>query len=177
MAQMNFNANQVEGDVKDFSPLPPGKYPAVIVKTELGRPNENGTEQLRVEWEVTDGAHKGRHISNWITVACKTQTAVDIGMRQLKNVCEAVGMAGFTDTDELCGRAHIIDVGTRKRTDGTTDSEVKKCHPAGAATAAPAAAQGAPAAAAQSKQAPAPAAAPAAASAAPATAGRPPWMK
>lgn len=172
MAHMSFNANQVDGDVKDFSPLPTGKYSAVIVKTEMGRPNENGTEQLRVEWEVTDGTHKGRHTSNWITVACKTQTAVDIGMRFLKNICEAVGMAGFTDTDELCGRGHIIDVGTRKKLDGSADSEVKRCYPVGTAAAAP---QAAPATPATVPTTPGPAAAPAAAQAP--AAGRPPWMR
>lgn len=134
MAQMSFNANAVTGDVANFDNLPPGKYNAVIVKTELEKPNERGTEQLRIEWEVTDGPCEKRHISTWVTVACTTEKgpqAVDIGMRFLKNVCEAVGMAGFTDTDELCGRRHVIDVGTRKKQDSTTTSEVKRCYPAG----------------------------------------------
>ena len=144
MAQMQFNANQVEGDVRDFTLIPKGKYPSVVIKTDLGRPNEKGTEQLQVTWEITDGPHKGRQVTNWITVACPSSSeARDIGLRQLKNLCEACGMAGFTDTDELCGRAHVIDVGERKDNRDATKvfNEVKRCYPSGCAAATPSAAQ------------------------------------
>lgn len=136
MAQFNFNANAVEGDVRDFSPIPNGKYEAVIIDTDLGKPNEKGTEQLKVTWEIQSGQMAKRQVSNWITVACPTSTeAKDIGMRFLKNVCESVGLAGFTDTNDLLGRAHIIDVGQRKYNMDATKvfNEVKRCYPAGAA--------------------------------------------
>lgn len=137
MASFNFNANQVEGDVKDFSPIPKGKYHAVIINTELVKPNEKKTEQLKVEWEITEGPCAKRHVSNWITVSCPTsKEAQEIGLRFLKNVCESVGMAGFTDSDELCGRAHIIDIGERKDLNDATKifNEVKRCYPSGGAT-------------------------------------------
>lgn len=132
MAQMRFNANTVEGDVKDFERLPKGKYTAVITKTEMCKPNDKGTEQLRLVWEVVEGPCEKRQVSNWVTVACANREAVDIGMRFLKNVCEATALSGFTDTDELCGRVHVIDVGERKK-DGKDEvfSEVKRCYPVG----------------------------------------------
>lgn len=133
MAQLNFNANQVEGDVKDFSLLPKGKYQAVIIKTDMERPNERGTQQLHVTWEVISGPHVKRQVSNWITVVCPSSVeAQDIGMRQLKNICESVGLASFSDTDELCGRQHIIDVGEKKdnRDASKVYNEVKRCYPA-----------------------------------------------
>jgi len=132
MAQMKFNANAVEGDVKDFERLPKGKYTAVITKTEMCKPNDKGTEQLRLVWEVVEGPCEKRQVSNWVTVACANREAVDIGMRFLKNVCESMALTGFTDTDELCGRMHVIDVGERKK-DGKDEvfSEVKRCYPAG----------------------------------------------
>jgi hypothetical protein len=132
MAQMRFNANAVEGDVKDFERLPKGKYTAVITKTEMCKPNDKGTEQLRLVWEVVEGPCEKRQVSNWVTVACANREAVDIGMRFLKNVCESMALTGFTDTDELCGRVHVIDVGERKK-DGKDEvfSEVKRCYPAG----------------------------------------------
>ena len=174
MAHLSFNANQVEGDVQDFAPLPKGKYNAVIIKTEMGKPNDKKTEQLKLEWEIIDGPHAKRHVSTYVTVCCpSSKTAQDIGMRFLKNVCEAVGMAGFTDTDELCGRPHIVNIedGTPNR-DGKVFSEVKRCYPAGAGQVAT---QGAPKAAATVTTAPAAQAAPVGAGAAPA--GMPPWMK
>lgn len=173
MAQMNFNANQVEGDVANFDRLPKGKYPAMVCKTEMCKPNEKGTEQLRIEWEVLEGPCAKRHISTWVTVACANREAVDIGMRFLKNVCESVGLAGFTDTDELCNRPHVIDVGEKKRADGTLDSEVKRCYPAGSTQAGSSAPQSAQPAAPVNHTATQPAAG---AGAKPAGA-RPPWMK
>ena len=185
MAQMQFNANAIEGDVKDFTLIPKGKYPAVVIKTDLGRPNEKGTEQLQVTWEITDGPHKGRQVTNWITVACPSSSeARDIGLRQLKNLCEACGMAGFTDTDELCGRAHVIDVGERKDNRDATKvfNEVKRCYPAGVSAATPSAAQAGAAASTTAPTAatrPTPPSQPAggAPPTAAVAANRPPWMK
>jgi len=147
MAVLNFNANAVDGDVKDFSPIPNGKYDAVIIATKMEPANAKGTEQLRLTWEIQSGPMAKRQVSNWITVNCPTsKEAQDIGMRFLKNTCEAVGLAGFTDTDELCGRQHIIDVGQRKDNQDATKvfNEVKRCYPAGAATASAAPVQPAP---------------------------------
>jgi hypothetical protein len=172
MAALQFNANNVEGDVKDFSPIPNGKYDAIIAATKMEPANDKGTEQLKVEWQITSGPMTNRRVTNWITVSCPTsKEAQDIGMRFLKNVCESVGMAGFTDTDELIGRQHIIDVGQRKdNRDATkTFTEVKRCYPAGAVTTGMAPATAA-----------APAASPATAAAKPAPAAgtktTPPWL-
>lgn len=180
MAVLNFNANNVEGDVRDFSPIPNGKYDAVIIKTDLGPANNKGTEQLKVTWEIQSGPMAKRQVSNWITVSCPTsKEAQEIGMRFLKNVCESVGIAGFTDTDELCGRAHIIDIGQRKDVNDATKvfNEVKRCYPAGAVTTgvAPAAATAAtPATRGVSHTAPA--AATAARTPSASAVGKPAWM-
>lgn len=181
MAQLNFNANAVPGDVKDFDRLPAGKYQAIIVKTEMCKPNDNGTEQLRIEWEVIEGQFAKRHISTWFSVSCpKSQEAVDIAMRGLKNICESCGMAGFTDTDELCNRPHIISVGDKKKTDGSLDSEVKRCYPSGSAAATPATSQPSAQAATPAHKPPAqPAqqAQPTGGATPTPAAKRPPWMK
>lgn len=172
MARFNFNANAVEGDVRDFSPLPNGKYNAVIVKTEMGQPNQKGTEQLKIEWEIIDGPHDSRKVSNWVTVACpSSKDAQDIGNRFLKNVCESVGLAGFSDTDDMCGRQHVIDVGQRTDLNDKTKvfNEVKRCYPAGTAVTAQ---SSAPVASKPTAQTVTPAAQPSTATAA----AKPAWM-
>ena len=180
MAQLNFNANDVPGDNKDFSLIPKGKYTAVIIATKMENPNEKGTQQLHVTWEITEGQHAKRQVSNWITVFCPSNSeAQDIGRRQLKNICESVGLASFSDTDELCGRAHIIDVGEKKdnRDASKVYNEVKRCYPTGAATAPTAPQEGVPTSAPAHTPTPQPAQ-PAQATVTPAaSAKRPPWMK
>lgn len=179
MAVLNFNANAVEGDVKDFSPIPNGKYDAIIVKTDLGPANAKGTEQLKVEWQITSGPMANRHVTNWITIACpSSKEAQEIGMRFLKNICESVGMASFSDSDELIGRQHIIDVGQRKDTQDAskTFNEVKRCYPAGSVTTGSApAATPAPSTATATRGVPATAPAAATATAA-GTKTPPPWL-
>jgi len=149
----------------------------------MERPNEKGTEQLRITWEIIDGQHAKRQVSNWITVACPTSAeAQDIGLRQLKNICESCGMAGFTDTNELIGRQHIIDIGERKDLNDATKvfNEVKRCYPAGSPETAHSAPTAAPSPSAPA-HAPTPQAVqqmqPAGGPTPNAAAKRPPWMK
>ena len=180
MAHLNYNANDHE-DMKDMTPVPKGKYSAIIESTKLGESKgEKHTQQLEITWVIVGGEHDGRKVTNWVTVACDTAVARDIGMRFIKNICEAVGIAGFTDTDELVGREHVIDVGSvKKQGDGGDKefSEVKRCYPAGTAPTAPSASQTRPANTAPANT-PAQATTQQARPTPPAGgAGRPPWMK
>ena len=82
MAQFQFNSNVIDGNVPDMTPVPPGRYQAMIDKTEMVNPNEKGTVQLMTEWDIIDGPHKGRKVRNYTTVECPTSdTARDIGSR------------------------------------------------------------------------------------------------
>lgn len=156
--QYNFNANEVQGDPK-FEKIPAGAYPATIVDTGLDA-KSSGTEQIKIKYKIGEGAAYGREVTEWYTVKCANQTATDIGMRQLKGVCEAVGMAGFRDTTELHGRELVIHLKYKE----ASDEFPKVSRTSAKGGVAPAAA---PRPAAPS--APAPAAAPAAA--------RKPWQK
>jgi len=166
MASFDFNAAAVEGSA-DFSPIPHGDYPATIVDSGLDV-KDNGTEQIKLVYRINSGPFDGRQLSQWYTVRCNTQAAVDIGLRQLKGVCEAVSMPGFRDTTELHGRNLVIKVGERKNGDKTY-ADVKGVAASGGQRVAPPAHQAAPV-----QQSAAPAAQ--AASAVPA-AGRKPWDK
>ena len=138
MAQFQFHNQMVEGDMLESTPVPPGRYTAMIDKTEIGAPNEKGTVQLMTEWVIIDGQHKDRKVRNYTTIECPTSdTARDIGLRFVKNICESIGIAGFSDTDELCNRPHIIEVVIDKRPKGDF-ATVKRTYPSGATAPAPA---------------------------------------
>lgn len=173
MAQWEFNTDEVEGDIGgDFAPIPKGRYKAVVTRTELGQPNEKGTQQLRVEHQITEGQFSGRTVTTYITITCPhSPEAQSIGRRLIKSICEACGMKGFSDTDELVGRGHEVDVADGKpKQDGRVFSEVKRAYPSAGAAAAPRApsASAAPSAPAPRQAAPQ-ASAPSGA--------RPAWMK
>jgi hypothetical protein len=129
MAQYGFNAANVP-DGPDMGQIPAGEYPVQIVDSGLDR-NEKGTEQLRLVFKICGGQFDGRQISQWYTVKCANQTAVDIGLRQLKGVCEAVGVAGFRDTCELHGRSLLGKIGEKKSADGKVYADLKSTKPLG----------------------------------------------
>lgn len=165
MASFNFNSSAVSGDT-DFTPVTPGEYQASIVDSGLDK-KDNGTEQLKLVYKINGGQFDGRQLSQWYTVACANQVGVDIGMRQLKGVCEALGVPGFRDTQELHGKSLVIKVGVRKNGDKDY-ADVKGVAAAGGQRSAPPVHQ----ATAPAQKAAAPA--DASAKAAPA-AGRKPW--
>ena len=70
MAQFQFHNHMVEGDMLEFTPVPPGRYTAMIDKTEIGAPNEKGTVQLMTEWVIIDGQHKARQVRNYTPLDC-----------------------------------------------------------------------------------------------------------
>jgi hypothetical protein len=167
MAYFQFNTQQVAPDERDMGPLPKGDYIAEVCETDMGKPNAKGTVQLMVKWKVVEGAMKDRTLRNYVTVECpSSQTAQDIGWRFLRQLCESVGLSQFNDTDELCGRRHLIQTGIVKDNAGKEFAEVLRCKPAGQASA--------PA----TTQSTAPQAAAPATAAAPSPSGvKPPWAR
>ena len=136
MATLNFNCNDAP-KMDDFSPIPDGKYNAVIIESDLVGPNEKGTVQLKLVWKITSGQYEGRQVTAYFTYKCANATAEEIGHRQIGNVGEAVGVPYIGDTEELHGREHIISVGTAKpNTNGKVYNEIKRCYPLGGAAAA-----------------------------------------
>lgn len=112
MTLFNFNCNEAP-EPESFEPFTT-EAPMQITESEVGSPNEKGTVQLMLKFQVLDGVFKGRTIMDWFTVKCANQKATDIGMRQLRMICEAVGLTGFTQTEELhnkpmIGRTKIVD--------------------------------------------------------------------
>lgn len=128
MAQFNFNVNDVQ-ELRTFVHTP-GVYRASIIRTTIKEPNAKGTQQLMLTW-MTDS---NEELNYSVTIICPTNPAAEqIGKRFLKQVCDAIGMTSFMDTNELIGKAHLISVkeGTpRLMPDGTQRSylEVASVH-------------------------------------------------
>ena len=101
MSEYNFNANTAP-EPMDFEPMPVGDYLCAITNTEIGEPNAKDTQQLKITYKVLDGQHKGREISEWYSIICPTSAkAEEIAQRNLRQICESIGIAGFTQTEEL----------------------------------------------------------------------------
>lgn len=95
-----FDANQWEPS-GDFSPIPAGEYPVVIVKSEMQDTKDKTGKFLLLEMQVVDGEFKGRLLWARLNLKNNNQQAVEIAKRQLADICRAVGKLTPRDSAEL----------------------------------------------------------------------------
>ena len=109
MALLNetFDASGVE-PAAPMELLPPGRYVAQIVQSEM-QPTKAGDGQLLwLELEVLDGPHRGRKIWDRLNLANRNQQTVEIAQRQLSAICHAVGQIQVSDSEQLHFRPVLV---------------------------------------------------------------------
>jgi hypothetical protein len=124
MAKMNFNASAVElpeqADSGNYvskydQPIPEGEYLAEVVETDIRATKKGNGHYTLVKWEVAEGDHIGRWLFEYHNHDNPNEKAVEIAARNLKKICNAFGIDGFDDTDELMGKRAILSVGIDKK--------------------------------------------------------------
>jgi hypothetical protein len=120
-----FDANQVEPS-KDFEPIPPGKYVAVITESEM-KPNKAGTGSLlQLTFQIIEGPAANRLLWTRLNLDNPNATAVKIARGELSAICRAVGVLAPNDSFELHDLPLVIHVRCKKRTDtGEITNEIK----------------------------------------------------
>ena len=177
MGNLNFNANDVQGERFSREPLPAGIYKLAITNAEMKTTKAGGT-MLAMEYEVQEGPHQRRKLFININIKNDTPKAVEMGRLELKELCFAVGKPAIQDSSELIGSAFMGKVKVDKPRDGyEAGNSVSKYMTLSdpAATGAPAAAPASSPSAAQPAAAANPPATPAPAQ--PAAGGAGPWSK
>lgn len=97
-----------------FDPIPAGKYPAVIVESNM-KPTKNGNGQyLELTFEIIDGDFKGRKVWARLNLENQNSTAVQIARSELSAICRAVGVMQPQDSIELHNLPLIITVRCKK---------------------------------------------------------------
>jgi hypothetical protein len=126
MAQLNFNANEVEPSV-GFDPIPAGKYLAVITESEMKATKAGTGQYLELVFEVAEGPYKGRKLWDRLNIHNPNKTAEQIAKGQLSALCRAVGVMEPRDSVELHGLPLTITVVQKTRSDtGEPSNEIKK---------------------------------------------------
>ena len=104
-----FDANNVEPSAP-IEVLPPGKYPAQMVKSEM-KENKKGTGyNLDMEFEIIDGPAQGRKLWDSLSLVNPSTQAVEIAQRQLSAICHAVGRLQVSDSEELHFKPLMVSV-------------------------------------------------------------------
>jgi hypothetical protein len=111
--QLNFNAGQHQARVAGGGNpvIPAGKYPAILGTTE-GKPTSknDGGYMIEATFFVTDGEQRGRKIINRYNIQNQNPTTVEMAFGELAALSLAVGVPGWSDTNQLCNRPLILDV-------------------------------------------------------------------
>jgi hypothetical protein len=177
MAQLNdtFDATGV-APAAPLELLPPGRYAAQIVDSEM-RATRAGTGQyLWLEMDVVEGPHQGRKIWDQLNLVNPSQQTVEIAQRTLSAICHAVGQLRVSDSEQLHFRPMQVTLAVEPDSrdkhlpahEQRKQNRVKGCAPLGGVPAARSAATPVPA----QRPAPPPPPRPA-----PAASTTPPWRR
>ena len=107
-----FDASTVE-PMGTFDVLPPGKYVAHIIASEM-RPTKDGTGQyLYLEIDILEGDARGRRLFDRLNLINGNPEAVQIAQRTLSSICRAVGKLQVSNSEQLHLIPLVADVKVR----------------------------------------------------------------
>ena len=132
MAQLNFNASEVDTTSRDA--IPSGTYEAVVTDSEM-RATKNGLGMgLNLTFEIlSEGPAKGRKVFAWINYEHPKVEAQRIGREELASLCKAVGVVELNDTVQLHNLPLLVTVGIDRNDPTRNVVKAYKAKPAPAA--------------------------------------------
>jgi hypothetical protein len=107
-----FDASAVE-PFAAYEVLPPGKYLAQIVASEMRVTKDGQGQYLYLEIDVLEGQHTGRKLFDRLNLVHMNPEVVEIAKRTLSSICRAVGKLQVSDSNQLHLVPFIADVRVR----------------------------------------------------------------
>lgn len=102
MASLNgtFDATEVAPAVP-LEVLPPGKYLAQLIESEMVPTKAGDGQLLRLIFEILEGPFARRKIFDQLNLVNRNQQTVEIAQRTLSAICHAVGQVHVSDSEQL----------------------------------------------------------------------------
>ena len=104
-----FDTHSVEPQ-QDFTALPPGKYPVIVEKAEVKPTKAQTGHYLEITMSVLDGQFKNRKLWDRINIQNPSTQCVEIGLRSLAALGQALGLTSVQSTDQLLNGVCIAHV-------------------------------------------------------------------
>jgi hypothetical protein len=102
MAQLNFDATQVEPDV-GFDVVPAGWYNVMADESDLKPTKNDAGTYLQIRFNILDGQYKGRKLFARLNIRNANAQTQEIALRQLSAIGHAVGVLHIQDSQQLHG--------------------------------------------------------------------------
>jgi hypothetical protein len=116
-----FDATGIE-PTKPLDVLPPGKYPAQIVNSEMRVTKDGMGQYLWLELDVLEGPCRGRKLFDRLNLVNANPQTVEIAQRTLSAICHATGRLQVQDSEELHLIPLIADVQVQPPKNGYGES-------------------------------------------------------
>lgn len=134
MVQLAKAANTPENkeQMGDFTPVPAGKYPAMIIKSQYKETKAKTGHYLQFDIKITQGEHAGRLLFERLNLDNPNPVAVEIANKTLNTISHACGKIGVMDSDELHGIEMLLTVIKNEATETQpANNDIKFYEPAG----------------------------------------------
>src|SRR5262245_32039240 len=116
-----FDATGIE-PAKPFDVLPPGRYPAQIVNSEMRVTKDGMGQYLWLELDVLDGPCRGRKLFDRLNLVNANPQTVEMAQRTLSAICHATGRLQVQDSEQLHLIPFIADVQVQPPKNGYGES-------------------------------------------------------
>lgn len=120
MAQLNFDATQVEPDT-GFDTVPAGWYNVSIDESDLKPTKDGAGTYLQIRFNILDGQYRGRKLFSRLNIRNSNAQAQEIALRQLSAIGHAVNVLYIQDSQQLHGLPMKVKVKIRKGDDNYED--------------------------------------------------------
>lgn len=131
----DFDPSTVPADDRNFDPLPNGQYEAEIVASEVLDTKSGNGRRLALTWKIVAGPFENRQIWQNLNILHDNAVAQEIGQKELRSVCDALGLPAVRNTDDLHFKPAILVIGRQKN--DPERNEVKQVKPVGGAAQTP----------------------------------------
>jgi hypothetical protein len=133
MAKLGYVSTNDAYPANEFKPIPAGKYPAIILHSELCT-NKLGTGQyIKLKWQIVEGDYHGRVIFSQHNVFHQNPQVENIGRGELQSFAKAAGIDPLEDSEDLHGKPMLVFVSVRSDKTGNygDQNEIKRAEPYG----------------------------------------------
>jgi Protein of unknown function (DUF669) len=112
-----FDPSQQEGS--SFNPIPAGEYTLEIIEASVNEARNGNGDRLNLTCKVIEGEHENRYVWHGITLTNSSTQAVEIGRKQLKDLCVACAITDpVTDAEVFKFKPFLARVVIRVDKDG-----------------------------------------------------------
>lgn len=149
MARLDINFDDIPAQQpqrKERELVPPGRYRARIVASEMKTTTKGDGQYLQLTWSILGGDFDDKYVWQRLNIVNKSDRAQGIAKRQLKNLMNALNVDELDDSEQLHNQPIDIDVVIEKGTNGFSDKNDVKGFYANIPSPAPAPAPAAPSA-------------------------------